>query len=114
MLIQETGKAGRIRGHPSRHREGGTRPEMPTDLPRLPDGSINYDLFKRRAHQLRRDMLAAMVAGAGRGLVRAFRAAAVVVRQWVQGQRRQVTSHQTALNASAPEETRRTEPRRAA
>ena len=112
MPIQ-TGSAGRIRGHPSRHREGGTRPEMPTDLPRLPDGSINYDLFKRRAHQLRRDMLAAMVAGAGRGLVRAFRAAAAVVRQWVQ--RRRVTRHRTAPNVSAPkEETRRIEPRRAA
>ncbi len=112
MLIQETGSAGRIRGHPSRHRDGGTRPEMPADLPRLPDGSINYDLFRRRAQQLRRDMLAAMVAGAGRGLLRAFRAAAAVVRQCVQ--RRQVTRHRPAPNASAPEETRRTEPRRAA
>ncbi len=113
MPIQETGSAGRIRGHPSRHRDGGTRPEMPADLPRLPDGSINYDLFKRRAQQLRRAMLAAMVAGAGRGLLRAFHAAAAAIRQWVQGRR--VTSRQTALNVSAPGEVaRRTEPRRAA
>lgn len=113
MLIQETGSAGRIRGHPSRHRDGGTRPEMPADLPRLPDGSINYDLFKQRAQQLRRAMLAAMVAGAGRGLLRAFHAAAAAIRQLLHGGR--VTWHQTALNASAPkEETRRTESRRAA
>jgi hypothetical protein len=100
MSIQETGSTGRIRGYPSRHRDGGAQPEMPADLPRLPDGSINYDLFKRRAQQLRRAMFAAMIAGAERGLVRAFHVAAAAIRQWVKGRR--VICQQTALHASAP------------
>lgn len=91
MPIQETGSTGRIRRYPSRQRDGGARPEMRADLPRLPDGSVNYDLFKSRARQLRRAMLAAMASDARRGLLRALHAAAAVIRQLVQGRR--VTCH---------------------
>jgi hypothetical protein len=111
-MLTQARSTGRIRGYPRRHQDGGARPEMPTDLPRLPNGSIDYDLFKLRAQQLRRAMLAAMVADAWRGLVRAFHAAAAVIRQLARRRRSRASNGTERFRTQG--ETRRTEPRRAA
>src|SRR4051812_39607436 len=55
------------------------------DRPRLPDGSIDYELFKRRARQLRGAMLATIVAAVRQGLVHALQAAAAAIRPSASG-----------------------------
>lgn len=51
---------------------------------RLPDGSINYALFKTRARQLRAAFISDAVMAARCRLVRAFKAVVVLLRQAIQ------------------------------
>ena len=84
MLAQARSK-GRSGGYRSPHSDGGTQPAVPVDLHRLPDGSINYELFELRARQLRAAFLAAALAAGMRALSRALKTVAAMIYQLLHG-----------------------------
>ena len=88
MLTQQARSKGRSGGYRSLHSDGGAR---------LPDGSIDYALYKLRARQLQRAFLAAMVSAARQRLVRALTAAAATIGQWApKEETRQIESRRAA------------------
>jgi hypothetical protein len=83
MQTQKTHYEANSSRYRNQHSHRGGRPEMPSDPPRLPDGSIDYAFFKLRARRLRAAFLAETVAAARHELSRAIKIGIAAIHQLI-------------------------------